>query len=73
MMQTMRTFYAATVLKEKGKLSLDHLPFAKGDAVQIFVSASATTTGVPFPLRGTVVQYDQPTGPVGAEDWKAAP
>lgn len=67
-----QTFYASTVLKEKGKLSLDELPFSKGDTVQVFVSASAPATGVCYPLRGTVVKYERPTDPVAVEDWEAA-
>lgn len=67
-----RTFYASTVLKEKGKLSLDHLPFAQGDTVQVFVSVAAPTGGVRHPLRGTVVKYDRPTDPIAIEDWEAA-
>ena len=66
-----QTFYTAAVLKEHGKLSLDHLPFGKGEAVRVFVSAAKPATADPHPLRGTVIQYERPTEPVAGEDWEA--
>ena len=66
-----QTLYTATVLKEHGKLSLDHLPFGKGEAVRVFVSAAQPATADPLPLRGTVIQYERPTEPVAGEDWEA--
>ena len=66
-----QTFYTAAVLKEHGKLSLDHLPFGKGEAVRVFLSAAQPATADPLPLRGTVIQYERPTEPVAGEDWEA--
>ena len=68
----MQTFYASTVLKEKGKLTLDHLPFAKGDLVQVFVSDTKPLVNERDPLRGTVVKYERPTEPVAVEEWEAS-
>ncbi len=54
-----------TVLTENGKLSLKNLPFKKGDEVEIIIldrSSSKTTTDF-YPLRGTVIRYDEPFEP----------
>lgn len=59
------------VLSEDGKLSLDHLPFRAGQAVEVIVlPVSHTTTPSPA-LRGTVVRFDQPTAPAAEDDWNA--
>ena len=60
----MRTFYAATVLEENGKLNLDHLPFAKGEVVQVFLSTTKPFEGARYPLRGTVLKYENATSSV---------
>lgn len=62
-----------TALTENGKLSLQNLPFKKGDEVEIIIldrSSSKTNTDS-YPLRGTVIRYDDPFEPVAsAEDWE---
>ena len=67
----METFYAETILQEDGKLTLDHLPFSQGDALQIFISASKPPSGGRHPLRGTVLKYERPFEPVAHDDWNA--
>jgi hypothetical protein len=62
--------YTAAVIEESGRLRLDHLPFAEGQSVQVFVLAKAPTADR-YPLRGTVLQYEGPTAPVAVEDWAA--
>ncbi len=59
-----------TVLAEDGKLSLDHLPFRAGQAVEVVV-APVTPPAAGPPLRGTVVRYDRPTEPVAEAEWAA--
>lgn len=61
-----------TVLSEDGKLSLDHLPFRAGQAVEVIVLPSALTTTSAASLRGTVLRYDRPTEPVAEADWDAS-
>lgn len=62
-----------TALTENGKLSLQNLPFKKGDEVEIIIldrSSSKTITSS-YPLRGTVIRYDDPFEPAtSAEDWE---
>ncbi len=57
------------VLLEDGKLSLDHLPFRAGQAVEVIVLPIARPTPTGHSLRGTVLRYDQPTAPVAEADW----
>src|SRR5438309_2597990 len=68
----MRTFYAQTVVQEDGKLTLDHLPFAQGDSLQVFIAACNPVSSERYPLRGTVLKYERPLDPVAEEDWAAA-
>ncbi|WP_414623763.1 hypothetical protein [Calothrix sp. CCY 0018] len=67
------------VLTEDGTLMLHGLPFHAGDTVEVIIlesQASQQTVVLPsqvetnlYPLRGKVVRYDDPTEPVGLEDW----
>jgi hypothetical protein len=59
------------VLAEDGKLSLDHLPFRAGQAVEVIVLPVTRATPPEPALRGTVLRYDQPTAPVAEDDWGA--
>ncbi len=60
-----------TILSEDGKLSLDHLPFRAGQAVEVIV-LPATRPVPPGPsLQGTVLRFDRPTDPVAESDWDA--
>jgi len=62
-----------TKLQQDGTLTLDHLPFQAGQAVEVIVvplECSATTDN-PYPLRGIPIQYERPTDPVAEEDWEA--
>ena len=69
-----------TVLNEDGTLTLRGLPFRAGDAVEVIVLESRTKQheaptrspdSNPYPLRGKVIRYDDPTEPVALEDWEA--
>ena len=57
------------VLSEDGKLALDRLPFRAGQAVEVIVRPSAGLVPTPGSLRGSVLRYDRPTGPVADDDW----
>jgi hypothetical protein len=60
------------VLTEDGKLSLDHLPFRAGQAVEVIVLPAVGSTPAAHSLRGSVLRYDRPTEPVAEADWDAA-
>ena len=62
-----------TALTENGKLSLQNLPFKKGDEVEIIIldRSSSKTVSNSYPLRGTVIRYNDPFEPaISAEDWE---
>jgi hypothetical protein len=62
-----------TTLQQDGTLTLEHLPFRAGQAVEVIVlpQALGSLSGNQYPLRGKVVRYDQPTDPVAEGDWEA--
>ena len=62
-----------TALTENGKLSLQNLPFKKGDEVEVIIleRSSSKTISDSHPLKGTVIRYDDPFEPAtSAEDWE---
>jgi hypothetical protein len=63
-----------TALTENGKLSLQNLPFNKGDKVEIIIlqQSTSTTNSDSFPLKNTVISYNDPFEPaIFPEDWDA--
>jgi hypothetical protein len=76
----MNAYKVEAVFTEDGTLMLQGLPFHAGDAVEVIileattpqlqeVSPSQRKTNL-YPLRGKVVRYNDPTEPVGLEDWE---
>jgi len=63
-----------TTVTTDGELNLKNVPVHAGDALEVIVlvKTSAANTSDPYPLRGTVIRYDDPTGPVAPGDWDAA-
>ena len=59
------------VVAENGTLSLDHLPFRPGQAVEVIVLPVNRPAPADHPLRGSVLRYDCPTEPVAEGDWDA--
>jgi hypothetical protein len=66
----MPTFHVETVVEKDGKLHLEHVPFAEGEAVHVFVSSATPVTK--HLLKGSVLKYEQPLAPVAEADWEAA-
>lgn len=61
-----------TILTEDGMLTIKDLPFHKGDAVEVIIlEREKAIPSNPYPLRGTVIRYDDPFEPaVPEEDWE---
>lgn len=61
-----------TTLSEDGVITLRDLPFRRGDAVEVIVlrSPSSSATRPRYPLRGTPVTLTAPTEPVADDDWE---
>ena len=76
----MNAHHLETVLTENGTLTLRDLPFQAGDAVEVIIlerhklqpseAPTSPSDSNPYPLRGTVIRYDDPTEPVALEDWE---
>jgi len=62
-----------TTLEQDGRLTLEHLPFRAGQAVEVILLPSpiGASLGGSYSLRGTPVHYERPTEPVAQEDWEA--
>jgi hypothetical protein len=69
-MQAHRT---QATLRDDGTLVLDQLPFPAGETVEVIILArpAQPKQGGKYPLRGTLVHYDQPFEPVAEDDWEA--
>ena len=62
-----------TALTENGKLSLQNLPFKKGDEVEVIILErnSSKTVSDSYPLKGTVISYEEPFEPATSpDDWE---
>ena len=76
----MNAHHVETILTENG-MTLRDLPFQVGDVVEVTIlerhklqpSEAPTSPSASnlYPLRGTVIRYDDPTEPVALEDWEA--
>ncbi|HEU4454038.1 MAG TPA: hypothetical protein VFR81_13305 [Longimicrobium sp.] len=56
---------------EDGRLTLEHLPFAAGDEVEVTISPRAADAAGPTfgTLKGTVQHYGEPMEPVEEHEW----
>jgi hypothetical protein len=68
----METYRIETTLTQPGAVTLRNLPFQKGDLVEIIVFRRSVISPrtEPSPLRGMVLNYDDPAEPVAQEDWE---
>ena len=73
--QPMKTYQAEVVIEQDGALRLQELPFRAGDRVQVTIQDADRADEVVtqrYPLRGSVIRYDDPFGPaVPEDDWEA--
>jgi len=70
----MQAYRIETVLQSDGTVTLSHLPFREGEVLDIIVLARSNDTkpSRSYSLRGTNIQYSQPTEPVAQHDWEAS-
>ena len=57
---------------KNGVLQLNALPFQEGDLVEVIVLGrkGKVSKSTSSPLRGKVIGYIDPTGPVAQDDWE---
>jgi len=62
-----------TIISQDKTLVLENLPFHSGEQVEVIIfSRPRTEPGQNrYPLRGTPIQYTDPTEPVAQGDWEA--
>ena len=70
----MHTYHVKATLTKDSTLTLVDRPFSAGEMVRVVIVAEQATDAEPnrYPLRGTPVQYVDPTGPIAEDDWKTA-
>lgn len=63
-----------TTVELDGTLILKNLPFHSGEQVEVIVlpQSNKTSEQNKYSLRGTAVQYIDPTEPVAHDDWEVA-
>lgn len=64
--------HRATTIAEDGTLAIKGLPFAPGDKVEVIIrnQSPATPSNGEYPLRGTLLRFDDPFEPVSEADWE---
>jgi hypothetical protein len=83
-MKTLEMHETEAVIAPTGSVRIDDLPFATGDRVRIFVMLEKGIGGrrhsadevrragdIRRGLKGSVIEYGDPTEPMGVEDWDA--
>jgi hypothetical protein len=67
------THHVEAVVQQEGALTLEHLPFQAGQAVEVIIvpHADGPDSVNPCPLRGTPVRYDRPFEPAADSEWDA--
>jgi hypothetical protein len=71
-MQAHRT---KAIVSENGSLTIEKLPFPAGKSVEVvvFPAKCQSPHGERYPLRGTPIQFDEPTEPVAESNWELLP
>jgi hypothetical protein len=65
-------FKTQTVVGPDGSVTVQGLPFRAGETVEVTVASAAINPQTAIPsLHGSVLRYDDPTGPVAANEWEA--
>lgn len=63
------------ILERDGTITLDHIPFRAGEAVEVVILARPPLPSRPvnpYPLHGTDFRLDSPFMPIAEDDWEAS-
>jgi hypothetical protein len=68
----METYRAETLISKDGTLTVEGLPFRKGDKVEVVVRSSERkgNGAERYPLRGKMIRYVDPFKSVAEDDWE---
>lgn len=69
----MRAYEQAVTVDRDGVVAVECLPVKAGDRVRVIVliSEEKQPEKPRYPLHGQPLRYEDPTEPVGTEDWEA--
>jgi len=69
----MEAYRVEKMVEANGVLHLHALPFREGEMVEVIVLTreDKVQKSAPSPLRGTVIEYVEPTEPVAQNDWES--
>ncbi|MBP7963306.1 MAG: hypothetical protein KBG20_18925 [Caldilineaceae bacterium] len=69
----MQVYAYELTMGKKGTLTLDNLPFASGEQLEVIVipRASRQSSEKRYPFWGKPITYLDPTEPVAEADWEA--
>lgn len=69
----MDIFRTKAKMAEDGSLTIKDLPFNKGEQVNVIVQRHRNNdpTHARYPLRGTLLKYEQPFSSVDEDEWDA--
>ena len=70
---SMQIHHIQTIVSKDGSVTIAKVPFSAGDPVEVIIlpsrRKSESTSG--YPLRGTPIEYKDPTEPVVERSWEA--
>jgi hypothetical protein len=68
----LQTYRVETTITEKGILTVQGLPFHKGDKVEVMILSPVrrSSKAKRYPLRGKLIRYDAPFESVAEDDWE---
>lgn len=66
----MEIFKTKTIIKKNHKIELENVPFENGEEVIIEVSLEEKNPDKNYPLRGSLLKYDDPFESVADDDWE---
>ncbi len=67
----MQAYRLETVISQRGELQLTQLPFRPGELVEVIVLPRSFMKIMTdsFPLKNSVLKFEQPTEPIAEDDW----
>ena len=66
----MNAHWTESQVGQNGELTLNNLPFAPGQAVEVVILPKPVpTASAAASLLGSVLEYNEPFEPVATEDW----
>jgi hypothetical protein len=69
--ESMSEFKTQAVVEADGSVTVQGLPFRAGEPVEVTVTPAAPAPAVgATSLVGSVIRYDDPTRPVGDDEWE---